>query len=190
MRFPPAWYPDPTGRHDHRWWDGAEWTAHVADAGRASTDPLPDAPAGVARAGTASDAGTDVPTAPATGAATGQAPRIAVAALVVGVAAGLLGWIPFLGVAVAVAAVVLALVARRRTGRRRGRGLATGGLVVAGLGLLTAVATTWVAVLILTDGSGGRIGAAARAYVECLGERPEEICERRLTADLMDALRR
>jgi hypothetical protein len=37
---PAAWQPDPTGKHDHRWWDGERWTEHVADAGQASVDPL------------------------------------------------------------------------------------------------------------------------------------------------------
>lgn len=41
---PPAWHPDPTGQHDHRWWDGQRWTEHVADAGVAAIDPLPSAP--------------------------------------------------------------------------------------------------------------------------------------------------
>jgi hypothetical protein len=42
---PAAWHPDPTDSHDHRWWDGNRWTEHVADAGVAAIDPLPDAPA-------------------------------------------------------------------------------------------------------------------------------------------------
>ena len=42
---PPAWYADPSGRHAHRYWDGAQWTPHVADGGQASYDP-PDTPAG------------------------------------------------------------------------------------------------------------------------------------------------
>ncbi len=37
---PPAWYADPMGRHEYRYWDGAAWTVHVADAGEQSTDPL------------------------------------------------------------------------------------------------------------------------------------------------------
>ena len=37
---PPAWYADPMARHEYRYWDGAAWTAHVADAGEQSTDPL------------------------------------------------------------------------------------------------------------------------------------------------------
>ncbi|MCU1579200.1 MAG: hypothetical protein JWP19_1404 [Rhodoglobus sp.] len=38
---PPAWNPDPTGRHEHRYWDGARWTEHVADNGVAAVDPMP-----------------------------------------------------------------------------------------------------------------------------------------------------
>lgn len=41
--LPPAtWYPDPSGRHEHRYWDGRRWTQHVADAGIASIDPFED----------------------------------------------------------------------------------------------------------------------------------------------------
>jgi hypothetical protein len=34
-----GWQPDPTGKHDHRYWDGTQWTDNVADAGVAATDP-------------------------------------------------------------------------------------------------------------------------------------------------------
>lgn len=37
---PANWYPDPTGRFDHRYWDGETWTEHVSRNGQASTDPL------------------------------------------------------------------------------------------------------------------------------------------------------
>jgi hypothetical protein len=37
---PPGWYPDPTGRQDHRWWDGATWTDHASRSGVALLDPL------------------------------------------------------------------------------------------------------------------------------------------------------
>ncbi|MDH3705168.1 MAG: DUF2510 domain-containing protein [Acidimicrobiia bacterium] len=36
----PGWHADPLGRHESRYWDGAQWTEHVADAGVQSTDPL------------------------------------------------------------------------------------------------------------------------------------------------------
>jgi hypothetical protein len=42
-----SWQPDPTGRHEYRWWDGASWTDSVADGGVTSTDPL-SGPAGAA----------------------------------------------------------------------------------------------------------------------------------------------
>jgi hypothetical protein len=35
---PAGWHPDPTGRHQHRWFDGSAWTNHVSDGGVASTD--------------------------------------------------------------------------------------------------------------------------------------------------------
>jgi uncharacterized protein YxjI len=35
-----AWYPDPTGRHEHRYWDGSAWTDHVSDRGITGVDPV------------------------------------------------------------------------------------------------------------------------------------------------------
>lgn len=35
-----GWHPDPTGRHEHRYWDGESWSDHVADAGVVSRDEL------------------------------------------------------------------------------------------------------------------------------------------------------
>ena len=37
---PPAWHADPTGRHEHRYWDGSQWTEHVSDHGAAAMDPV------------------------------------------------------------------------------------------------------------------------------------------------------
>lgn len=36
---PPGWYPDPTGRHQHRYWQSTGWTDTVADDGRTAHDP-------------------------------------------------------------------------------------------------------------------------------------------------------
>lgn len=41
----PDWYPDPMGRHEYRYWDGATWTDHVASHGRQSADPIDRQPA-------------------------------------------------------------------------------------------------------------------------------------------------
>lgn len=40
------WYPDPTSRHEHRWFDGNDWTDQVSSQGRQSVDPLTGAPGG------------------------------------------------------------------------------------------------------------------------------------------------
>jgi uncharacterized protein YxjI len=39
MSQPADWYPDPSGRHEHRYWDGSRWTEHVSSHGRQSVDP-------------------------------------------------------------------------------------------------------------------------------------------------------
>jgi len=35
---PPGWYPDPSGRHQFRWFEG-DWTSYVSDAGTVVNDP-------------------------------------------------------------------------------------------------------------------------------------------------------
>jgi hypothetical protein len=35
-----AWHPDPSGRHELRWWDGSRWTEQVSDGGRQGIAPL------------------------------------------------------------------------------------------------------------------------------------------------------
>lgn len=37
---PPGWHPDPAGRHEHRYWDGATWSDQVSDGGVVAIDPL------------------------------------------------------------------------------------------------------------------------------------------------------
>jgi len=36
--IPANWKPDPTGRHQLRYWDGSEWTSSVSDDGTVSDD--------------------------------------------------------------------------------------------------------------------------------------------------------
>jgi hypothetical protein len=36
---PAAWYADPSGRYELRYWDGSEWTEHVARGGQQFVDP-------------------------------------------------------------------------------------------------------------------------------------------------------
>ena len=37
---PAGWLRDPSGRHELRYWDGSQWTAHVSSQGNQSTDAL------------------------------------------------------------------------------------------------------------------------------------------------------
>lgn len=61
--MPPAgWHPDPSGRHELRYWDG-RWTEHAASRGQQFVDPLPGTQAPVAA------------TAPTTSDRTPEAPR-------------------------------------------------------------------------------------------------------------------
>lgn len=39
-----AWFADPTGRHEHRYWDGSGWTDQVADAGVVGREPVAQSP--------------------------------------------------------------------------------------------------------------------------------------------------
>ena len=36
---PAAWYPDPSGRYELRYWNGSAWTEHVSRSGQQFTDP-------------------------------------------------------------------------------------------------------------------------------------------------------
>ncbi len=41
---PASWYPDPTGKHELRYWDGYAWLDNVSDQGTSGTDPLGGTP--------------------------------------------------------------------------------------------------------------------------------------------------
>jgi hypothetical protein len=36
----PGWQPDPTGRHEYRYWDGTKWSDDVSDGGVTANDPV------------------------------------------------------------------------------------------------------------------------------------------------------
>lgn len=59
-----GWFPDPSGRHEERWWDDPQWTDDVRDGGERSVDPLVTvpAPSTVPTAGSSSAAAASVPT--------------------------------------------------------------------------------------------------------------------------------
>jgi Protein of unknown function (DUF2510) len=39
VALPGGWHADPTGRYELRYWDGRQWTAHVATGGNPTVDP-------------------------------------------------------------------------------------------------------------------------------------------------------
>ena len=39
----PGWHPDPTGRHEFRYWDGRGWTDRISDRGNEATDSFDSA---------------------------------------------------------------------------------------------------------------------------------------------------
>ena len=179
--WPPGWFRDPTGRHDHRWWDGAAWTGHVADAGVASTDALPTADAEQIGA-----APVPVPT---SGAAAASDP-VAVWALIIGLGAILLSVLPGFGLVLPSVAIVLAVIARRRirTSGRGGDGMAIGGLVT-GIGALLIALVVSVFALVLLSGSGGELAGAFAEYVACLEVRSQAECQVLLEESLARIIR-
>jgi hypothetical protein len=187
--WPPGWFPDPTGRHDHRWWDGLAWTGHVADAGVAGLDPLPGAPPPYA--------GDMVPVSSIQGpgvrfaAPTPGTDGVAVAATVVGIGSLPLAILPFLGLLPAIVAIILAVVARSRlrSSGRSGSGLALTGLIVGIIALTIAVAVTVFSVLVLS-GSGGELSEAFRDYLACLEVSSAELCQVQFEDSVMRILER
>lgn len=126
----PGWHPDPTGRFDLRYHNGAHWTADVSSDGARFVDPL----------GSDSDASN----------------RAASAAMVVGIVGAATGWIPFVAVASLVAclvAIALGIVGLRRARRTggSGRGPAIAGVATGGGGLLVAALGVVLTVVVVDE---------------------------------------
>ncbi len=127
--YTPGWYPDPVGRHEFRYHNGASWTGDVASGGQRYIDPLDGssaAPAGSVSPEARSPAGNGM----------------AVAALSCGVISVAIGWIPVVLVVGGLLAVLALVFGGIGLGRSRtvgrGRGFAIAGLVTGGVGLLAA----------------------------------------------------
>ena len=104
-KVPAGWYTDPSARHERRYWDGTDWTAHVSDGGVTATDqPGAQPAAGPEHPAAGPEHPAEAP--PAAGPVTATpAPRrrraaalpliVAAAVVVLGLAAGLLIWAPW-----------------------------------------------------------------------------------------------
>ena len=135
----PGWHPDPTGRHELRYFNGTTWTGDVADAGARAVDPVP----------AIASAGTPFPPAPGAGWSTAVPPRgkasgLAVAGMVlgiVGVVTGLAVVVFYAAAVCGVLALVFGLVARKRSRRAglRTDGVTTTALVLGPIALVLSV---------------------------------------------------
>lgn len=139
----PGWYADPLRRFELRYYNGAAWTADVANGGHRFVDPhgVDVDPAPRPR-----PAGTTAPAAPDMDGANGPA----TASMVLGIIAVSIAWLPFivvLGIISAALALVFAAIGIRRSapsgvGRSRSIvGLVTGScaLVAAALGVVLSI---------------------------------------------------
>jgi hypothetical protein len=190
--WPPAWYPDPTGRHDHRWWDGAAWTAHIADAGTAGIDPLgadmPDPiegrpePVPLVASTVAGVTGATDPDP----AARRRADLAGTWSAAIGIAALPVAFLPMLGLAPAAGGMALALNARSRL-RRLGlppSGGSAVGLIASSLALGLALITTAVFVWLFTSSATDGFPALFRSYLDCVEVRSAGECRAELERGL------
>lgn len=133
---PPGWYPDPSGRFEHRYHDGDRWTADVATGGQRYVDAPGAGPATTVPAGNPRPGGNGM----------------AIAALTCGLVGIALAWVPVLfvvGAVLAVLAIVFGVIGlgRART-RGHGRGFAVAGLVTGVAGIALAAVGAWFTVAV------------------------------------------
>jgi hypothetical protein len=126
----PGWYADPLGRFELRYYNGEAWTADVSSEGDRFVDPLGLEPGPRVAAADPARSNGSATNGPAT------------AAMVLGIIAVAIAWLPFIVVLGAIAAV-LALVfgavgIRRSTATGTGRSRAIVGLVTGASGLVAA----------------------------------------------------
>lgn len=120
---PAGWFPDPLGRHEHRYFNGVSWTPDVSDGGQRLVDPLGTGPGYVH--------------------GVKQSNGVAIAALTCGVVGVLVAWMPFIvvaGIVLGVLALVFGIKGlKRATSIGSGRGMAIAGIAMGGVTLLTAI---------------------------------------------------
>lgn len=122
QQHPAGWFPDPLGRYDHRWFNGTTWTSDVAMNGERFVDPLGTSPGGAPGHGGHAAQPTG------NGAAT--------AALVCGLIAVAIAWIPLVVVAGFVLAVLAIVFGAKGLRQSRDAGIGKGRAVT---GLVTGV---------------------------------------------------
>jgi len=178
VRAAPGWHPDPWARFEHRYHNGAGWTADVASNGRRYVDPGPltAAPRGATGSQPPPPAGRN---------------GLAAASMICGIVAVSTGWLPFVAavmVIVALVALGLGLAALRRSRiDGAGRSFAVTGIVTGGVGLGVCALG-----LVLTGAFVGAVRAYERAdphsveLAPCLADGSTVIATGTLTNDGLD----
>lgn len=140
----PGWFPDPNGRHEHRYFNGRAWTADVADGGERAIDPLGSAPTPVRPPA----AFPPSPPRPERG-------GLATASLVCGIIGVLIAWLPFLvvgGVVLAILALVFGVkTLRSGTTPSGARGKSIAGVVLGAVALALAVLGAVLSVVVVRE---------------------------------------
>ena len=106
---------------------------------------------------------------------------IGIAAMVVGIVALLLCWIPFLGLLLAIVALVLGIVGIRKVsrGEATNKGMAIAGVVTGALALLLGAFFTFAVVAIFDD-----IGSLVECVEQSATPEEEAACQDRFEQDL------
>jgi hypothetical protein len=135
QQYPSGWFPDPLGRYDHRWFNGTTWTSDVSLDGQRFVDPLGTSPGPAQGSYGARPTGN----------------RAATAALVCGLVAVVIAWIPLAVVAGLVLAILALVFGAKGLRQSRvagvGKGRAVTGLVTG----VTALGLSVVGVVLTVD---------------------------------------
>ncbi len=130
---PSGWHPDPYGRFEYRYHNGAQWTADVAMGGRRFVDPNGSPGSPLAPGAYPMQAPNVPPVAPRTR-------GFAVASFIIGLVSVLAAWLPFVFAAAAVGAalaLVFGILGARKASAQDGHGR---GFAIAGIALSVAAA--------------------------------------------------
>jgi hypothetical protein len=162
----PGWYADPLRRYDHRYYNGRSWTADVASGGTRFVDQLGVTPA----------PGGHPSSAPG-----GRSNPMATAAMVLGIIAVTISWMPLVvvvGLVAAVLAVIFGVIGLRRARTSGvGRSFAITGVITAVAAMAASAVGIYLTVVVFDE---------YRAYLE---PAPHEVdvtsCELRGSRALM-----